>query len=234
MILGNTHDETRAFIGLDLPRVQGLGWDNIARTHRAGAAHRRAARMGRIPISRPLPDWSPTEIFYAATTAGRSWRGQVIEAEARAQAGAPGWVYQVDFTSRTDPRRAPSTRMDTSPTVFGTLGAPGPRRARARMPGSLRSDAGKLCRLRCYGRSQPPGPAGMAPLRPAIARDDDPRRALAHRERSAPVAVRNCVLRRRIPCISRPAADPSRLQFAVSRILTCPYRFRYFVMTPVT
>ena len=27
------------------------------------------------------PAWTPTEIFYAATTAGRSWRGQVIEAE---------------------------------------------------------------------------------------------------------------------------------------------------------
>ncbi len=71
-----------------------------------------------------FPGWSPTEVFYGATTAGRSWRGQVIEAEARARAGAPAWVYQVDFTSRTDPRRGAFHTMDI-PLVFGTLGAPG-------------------------------------------------------------------------------------------------------------
>ncbi len=63
-------------------------------------------------------------MFDAATTAARSWRGQVIEAEARAAAGAPAWVYQVDFVSRTDPRRGAFHTIDI-PLVFGTLGAPG-------------------------------------------------------------------------------------------------------------
>jgi len=124
MILGNVHDETRAFISPDSPKVKGLTWDNLAD---------RMAPELRIDIlpewvvaqyRQHFPDWSPTDVFYAATTAGRSWRGQVIEAEARAKAGAPGWVYQVNFTSRTDPRLGAFHTMDI-PLAFGTLDAPG-------------------------------------------------------------------------------------------------------------
>lgn len=124
MMLGNTHDETRAFIGPDSPRVRGLSWDNLAE---------RMAPELKVDI---LPEWvvaqfrarypayGPLDVFYAATTAGRSWRGQVEEAEARARAGVPGWVYQVDFASRTDPARGAFHTMDI-PLVFGTLDAPG-------------------------------------------------------------------------------------------------------------
>ncbi|MDH7974382.1 carboxylesterase/lipase family protein [Sphingomonas sp. AR_OL41] len=124
MMLGNVHDETRAFISPDSDKVKGLNWDNLAE---------RMAPELRIDIlpewvvaqyRQHFPDWSPTDIFYGATTAGRSWRGQVIEAEARARAGAPGFVYQVDFTSRTDPRRGAFHTMDI-PLVFGSLGASG-------------------------------------------------------------------------------------------------------------
>jgi para-nitrobenzyl esterase len=104
--------------------VKGLNWDNLAE---------RMAPQLRIDIlpewvvaqyRAQFPDWSPTDVFYGATTAGRSWRGQVIEAEARARAGAPAYVYQVDFTSRTDPRRGAFHTMDI-PLVFGTLDAAG-------------------------------------------------------------------------------------------------------------
>ena len=124
MMLGNVHDETRAFIPPDSDRVKGLTWDNLA------ARMAPELRIDILPewvvaeYRGHFPDWSPTEIFYGATTAGRSWRGQVIEAEARARAGAPGFVYQVDFTSRTDPRRRAFHTMDI-PLVFGTLGAAG-------------------------------------------------------------------------------------------------------------
>ena len=124
MMLGNVHDETRAFIPPDSARVQGLTWDNLA------ARMAPELRIDILPewvvaeYRQHFPDWTPTEVFYGATTAGRSWRGQVIEAEARARAGAPGFVYQVDFTSRTDPRRGAFHTMDI-PLVFGTLGATG-------------------------------------------------------------------------------------------------------------
>jgi para-nitrobenzyl esterase len=124
MMLGNTHRETGGFLGPDSPKVKGLDWSNLAD---------RMAPELKIDIlpewvvaqyRARYPDWTPTDIFYDATTAGRSWRGQVIEAEARAAAGAPAFVYQVDFASRTDPRRGAFHTMDI-PLVFGTLGAAG-------------------------------------------------------------------------------------------------------------
>lgn len=124
MILGNTHDETRAFIAPDSAKMRDLSWDNIAE---------RIAPELRIDIlpewvvaeyRARYPGWTPEQVFYDATTAGRSWRGQVIEAEERARASAPGWVYQLDFGSRTDPRRGAFHSLDIA-LVFGTLGAEG-------------------------------------------------------------------------------------------------------------
>ena len=123
MMLGNTHDETRAFIPPDGPKVRGLDWGNLAD---------RLAPELRIDIlpewvvaeyRARYPGWSPTDVFYDATTCGRSWRGEVIEAEERARAGAPGWVYQVDFASRTRPDRRAFHSIDIA-LVFGTVDAP--------------------------------------------------------------------------------------------------------------
>jgi para-nitrobenzyl esterase len=122
MVLGNTHDETRAFIGRE--KLAGLSWDNLAE---------RMAPELRVDIlpewvvaeyRRLFPTYSPEQIFYAATTAGRSWRGQVEEAEARAKANAPTWVYQVDFASPVDPWRGAPHMIDI-PLVFGTVDASG-------------------------------------------------------------------------------------------------------------
>lgn len=123
MILGNTRDETRAFIDPDGDKLRGLTWDNIA------------ARLGpELKIDLPpewvvaqyrehFPDYSAERLFYAATTAGRSWPGQVIEADARARAGAQAtWVYQLDFQSPVDPKRGAFHTHDI-PLVFGTLAA---------------------------------------------------------------------------------------------------------------
>ena len=124
MMLGNTRDETRAFIDPESEKVRTLTWDNLAE---------RMAPELRVDIvpewvvaqyRRRFPDWSPERIFYAATTAGRSWPGQVIEADARARAGAATWVYQVDFQSPTQPRRGAPHTMDIA-LAFGTLDAPG-------------------------------------------------------------------------------------------------------------
>lgn len=124
MILGNTRDETRAFIDPDSERVRTLDWSNLAE---------RMAPELRMDISpewvvaryrERFPDWSAERIFYAATTAGRSWPGQVIEADARARASTLTWVYQLDFQSPTEPRRGAPHTMDIA-LAFGTLDAPG-------------------------------------------------------------------------------------------------------------
>jgi para-nitrobenzyl esterase len=125
MLLGNTHDETRAFIDPSSAKVRGLTWDNVA------------ARMAPELRMDLLPEWvvaqyrahfpkdTPEQLFYRATTAGRSWPGQWLEADARAAAGAKAtWVYQVDFQSPTRPERGAPHTMDIA-LAFGTLDAPG-------------------------------------------------------------------------------------------------------------
>lgn len=124
MILGNTHDETRAFIDPYGPKLSGLTYDNLAA---------RIAPEVKIDLDidwvvaryrAEYPDWSATRIFYAATTAGRSWPGQVIEADARAASGAMAtWVYQLDRPSPIDPQRG-AAHGDDLPYIFGTLDAP--------------------------------------------------------------------------------------------------------------
>jgi para-nitrobenzyl esterase len=126
MMLGNTRDETRGFYGPDHPAIVGLTWDNLAE---------RIAPELRIDA---LPEWvvaeyrrlfpasTPERIFFAATTAGRSWRGQVIEAEERARAGAPAYVYQLDFPS-------PAPHAADIPLVFGTFSGEAARPVSAAM-----------------------------------------------------------------------------------------------------
>ena len=124
MLLGNTHDETRAFFGPDHRLLQGLSWDNLPE---------RMAPELRVDVHpehvmaeyrRMFPVYTPEQVFFAATTAGRSWRGQVEEADARARAGAPTWVYQLDFASPVEPWRGAPHMLDI-PLVFGILVAEG-------------------------------------------------------------------------------------------------------------
>lgn len=117
MMLGNCIAETRAFFGLDHPTMQGLDWTNIAA---------RLCPELRVDIDPDMvvrryrdwfPDLSPAAVFIKATTAGRSWRGQIIEAEARARAGHPAFVYQLDFEN--------AKHTDDIGLSFGTIPDPG-------------------------------------------------------------------------------------------------------------
>lgn len=155
LILGNTRDETRAFTPIE--RLRDLDWSTLP------ARLAPELRIDVLPewvvaeYRRQFPTWSPLDIFYAATTAGRSWRGQVIEAEERARAGAPAWVYQVDYASRTDPRRGAFHTMDI-PLAFGTLGAEGSQTgtgADARAASKALQDA--LVRFAATGDPNGPG-----------------------------------------------------------------------------
>ncbi|MDQ8756977.1 carboxylesterase/lipase family protein [Sphingosinicella sp. LHD-64] len=124
MMLGNTRDETRGFYGPDHPKIVGLDWTNLA--ERMAPELRIDAHPEWVVAEyrRMFPEHRPEQVFFAATTAGRSWRGQVIEAEERARAGVPGYVYQLDFASPVEPWRGAAHMLDI-PLVFGTLDAPG-------------------------------------------------------------------------------------------------------------
>ncbi|MCP3730882.1 carboxylesterase family protein [Sphingomonas sp. MG17] len=124
LILGNTRDETRAFDDPKSEVVRTLDWSNLA--ERIAPRLRIDAHPEWVVAEyrRHYPAWTPEEVFYAATTAGRSWRGQVIEAEERAKAAVPAWVYQLDFASPVEPARGAAHTHDI-PLVFGTIGAEG-------------------------------------------------------------------------------------------------------------
>lgn len=125
MILGNTRDETRAFIDPRGSRIAGLSWDTLAAQIGAEIKIDLEPAFVIAQYRQQFPDWSPERIFYAATTAGRSWPGQVMEADARGRDGALAtWVYQLDRPSPTDPLRG-AAHTDDIPYVFGTLDAPG-------------------------------------------------------------------------------------------------------------
>jgi para-nitrobenzyl esterase len=123
MMIGNTHDETRGLIRNKDGALLAVDW--------AGLPALLAANM-RLDISPELvvseyrrlyPTYSAQDIFYSATTAARSWRGAVIENEARAASGHPAFAYQVDWKSPRDGGQwgAPHT-LDIA-LVFGNLEA---------------------------------------------------------------------------------------------------------------
>jgi para-nitrobenzyl esterase len=118
MMLGNTMLETRAFYAPDGKQLAGLSFDNLAG---------RIAPEMRIDAH---PEWvvdqfrarypkaAPLDLFHRIVTAARSWRGQVEEAEARARAGVPAFVYQLDFE---DAKHADDIGLS-----FGTVPDPTP------------------------------------------------------------------------------------------------------------
>lgn len=125
MIIGNTLGETRSLIGRGDPSTFDLTWDQLpARLEQ----EMRVDILGATVVAeyrRLYPHYSPADVFFAATTAGRSWRGAVVEAELRAQQGAPTYTYQLDWGSPADGGKWGAFHTLDIPLMFGTLGAPG-------------------------------------------------------------------------------------------------------------
>ncbi|MCD9088480.1 carboxylesterase/lipase family protein [Stenotrophomonas sp. SY1] len=99
MVIGNTHDETRAFLGND-PGNHALSWDELPAKLEAQQYVDLLPSVVIAGYRRLYPHYTPSEVFFAATTAGRSWRGAVEELEARARQAAPTWAYQLDWYDR--------------------------------------------------------------------------------------------------------------------------------------
>jgi para-nitrobenzyl esterase len=73
---------------------------------------------------RLYPQYSPSDVFFAATTAGRSWRAAVIEAELRAQQGSPAYAYQLDWKSPKDGGKWGAPHTLDIPLVFDNVAVP--------------------------------------------------------------------------------------------------------------
>ncbi|MCF7752367.1 carboxylesterase/lipase family protein [Bacillus subtilis subsp. subtilis] len=126
MVIGNTHDETRAFLGND-PGTFTLSWDALpAKLEKEQYADLLPSTV--IARYRQLyPHYTPSQVFFAATTAGRSWRGAVEELEARARQHAPTWAYQLDWGSPLDGGKFGAFHTLDIPLVFDTTDRPGSR-----------------------------------------------------------------------------------------------------------
>ena len=127
MVIGNTRDETRAFLGND-PANFSLGWGELPEKLRTQQyvdidPHEVIAEYRRL-----YPHYTPSDVFFAATTAGRSWRGAVEELEARAVQGGNTWAYQLDWYPDTDQgRRTRAFHTLDIPLVFDNIAQPGSR-----------------------------------------------------------------------------------------------------------
>jgi para-nitrobenzyl esterase len=102
LMIGNTHDETRLLIGGSDPSAFSLDWEQLPEKL---AANMRVDITPETVVSayrQMYPEYSPSDVFFAATTAARSWRGAIIEVEARAAQGAPVYAYELDWKSPLD------------------------------------------------------------------------------------------------------------------------------------
>ena len=73
------------------------------------------------------PERTPGQILLAASTAGRSWPGHLIQAEERARIGAPTWMYQLDFPAPEAGGILGAFHTLDIPLVFDNTGAQGAR-----------------------------------------------------------------------------------------------------------
>jgi para-nitrobenzyl esterase len=158
MIIGNTRDETLAFLGGN-PANAGLTWETLP--------GRMAPEVMRIDVApeiviaeyrRLYPDWTPDQVLIGASTAGRSWRAAVIEAEARAVQGAPAWVYQMDFPGTLENGRSGAWHTVDIPLAFDNVDAAGSRVAG---PGAQQVAARLSDAFIAFARSGDPNHSGL-------------------------------------------------------------------------
>jgi para-nitrobenzyl esterase len=122
MMIGNTHDETRGFVGADRS-LFALTWDDVP------ARLASAMRVDILPehvvrdYRRLYPRYSPSDVYFSASTAARSWRGALIELEERARAGAPAFAYQLDWRAPAEGGIFGAPHTLDIPLVFGNLEA---------------------------------------------------------------------------------------------------------------
>jgi para-nitrobenzyl esterase len=164
MMIGNTRDETRSLIGRGDPATFELTWDALpARLE----AEMRVDIAGTTVVNeyrRLYPRYSPADVFFAATTAGRSWRAAIIEAELRAAQGSPAYAYQLDWGSPLDGGKWGAFHTLDIPLMFGTLDAPGSGTgdgAEARQVSATMQQA-----LLAFARTGDPNYSGMARWQP--------------------------------------------------------------------
>ena len=124
MIIGNTHDETRAFLGGDRSNFT-VTWEQLPEKL---ILNMRVDIQPEAVISqyRALyPALSASDLLFKITTASRSWRGAIIEAEERAKSGSPAYAYQLDWATPKDGGKFGAPHASDIQLVFDNINKPG-------------------------------------------------------------------------------------------------------------
>jgi para-nitrobenzyl esterase len=104
MILGNVHDETRFLIGSGDPSLFSLSWEELPtrlEKYRSFLGDLKTANIV-ADYRKWYPAYSAGDVFFAVTTAFRSWHGMVIESDRRAAQHGPTWAYNFAWKSPVD------------------------------------------------------------------------------------------------------------------------------------
>lgn len=125
MMIGNTRDETRSLIGSSDPSTFELRWEDLPAQL---AEHMRVDIEPALVVAeyrKLYPHYTPAEVFFSATTASRSWRAAIVEAELRAQQGSPVFAYQLDWPSPQDGGKWGAPHTLDIPLAFDNIAQPG-------------------------------------------------------------------------------------------------------------
>jgi len=125
MMMGNTHDETAGLIGGNDTTTYDLTWDEVP----SKLTQHIKQFMGDLKPEDIIaqyrqwyPHYSPSDVFFAITTAARSWRSLIMESERRAeQGGAPTYVFQLDWKSPVQGGRLRAAHTMEIPFVFDNI-----------------------------------------------------------------------------------------------------------------
>lgn len=117
MIISNTRWETRSFSRRDSGDFD-LQWQQLPGRLLTSQYVDIDPEVVVAEYRRLYPDFSPSEVFFAATTAGRSWRGAIIQAEARARQKSSAYVYQFDWLSPDDGKKFGGGHGTDLPLIF--------------------------------------------------------------------------------------------------------------------
>ncbi|QBE63780.1 carboxylesterase/lipase family protein [Pseudoduganella lutea] len=124
MMIGNTHDETRAFLGGD-PANFNLAWDQLPAKLVPNMRVDIQPEAVIAAYRQLYPKLSASDLLFKITTASRSWRGAIIEAEERAKSGSPAFVYQLDWATPKHGGKFGAPHAADIQLVFDNIAKPG-------------------------------------------------------------------------------------------------------------
>lgn len=116
-MVGTNKDEARLLVGRGQPAMFELTWESLP-----PALAKVSEKMGQLALGdviamyrRGHPDWTASDVFFAAATDSRDWRPALEEIEARARlpkGAAPTYSYELHWGSPVDPKMRAHHALD--------------------------------------------------------------------------------------------------------------------------